>query len=62
MPPGIYHLFPDIVLRGLLSKEGMESFADELTARDVSAIRAYITAEAWSAYRAQKVSHTPAAH
>lgn len=62
IPPGIYRLFPDIVLRGLLLQKGMGNFSDELDRRDVDAIRAYITAEAWKAYRGQKFIHTGGAH
>lgn len=62
MPPGIYRLFPAIVLRGLLRGQGMENFSNELTRRNVDAIRAYLMAEAWKAYRGQKAVHTGGAH
>lgn len=56
IPAGIYRQFPAIVLRGLLTEQGMGNFSDELTRSDVEAIRAYITAEAWKAYRRQRAS------
>lgn len=62
MPASIYRLFPDIVLRGLLMPEGMGNFSHELTPQGANAIRAYLMAEAWKAYRGSHAIQGSRAH
>jgi quinohemoprotein ethanol dehydrogenase len=47
MTPQTHSEFADIVLRGTRASKGMVSFADVVSADDVEAIHAYVTARAW---------------
>lgn len=62
MPAGIYHLFPDIVLKGLLMPEGMGNFSGELTPKGAKAIRSYLMSEAWKAYKGKRTTEGGHAH
>jgi quinohemoprotein ethanol dehydrogenase len=53
--------YEDIVLGGKLKDRGMASFADQLNAKDVKAIQAYVLREANAAYKAQQAAPAPAA-
>ncbi|MGH8258925.1 MAG: PQQ-binding-like beta-propeller repeat protein, partial [Steroidobacteraceae bacterium] len=46
MPPDVRKEFPDIVLKGRLAKQGMESFADQVTPQEADEIYAYLVARA----------------
>ncbi len=51
--PGIYAIFDQIVLEGLLQPNGMPRFDDVLTEQDTHAIQAYLVDAAWKAYAAR---------
>ncbi len=55
-------LFNDIVLGGAFAKQGMESFADILSAKDADNIHAYLINQSWQAYHRQEAAkNSPAA-
>lgn len=54
LPEGVHAAFRDIVLGGVLAANGMESFADRLTPRDVDSIHAYLIDQQQAAFSAGK--------
>lgn len=51
---GVYDLYNEIVLDGILSATGMASFTDQLNQDDVKNIRAYVISEARKGYNRQQ--------
>jgi quinohemoprotein ethanol dehydrogenase len=54
LPPGVRNVFKDIVLKGIMSSNGMGKFDDWLSERDVDAINAYLLNENWKGYKQQE--------
>jgi quinohemoprotein ethanol dehydrogenase len=54
LPPGLRNVFKDIVLKGILSSNGMGKFDDLLSEQDVEAINAYLLNENWKGYNHQE--------
>jgi quinohemoprotein ethanol dehydrogenase len=52
LPKEIYDAMPDIVIRGASLPAGMPAFP-KITTTDLTAIQAYLTNQAWTAYEAQ---------